>query len=260
MDAIVGAGGTAKPDDPLAGMLARGERKALLPIAGKPMIQWALDALAATKRIENVVIIGINEQIDLHCGAKPIQYMPSAGSVFDNARAGCAQVLELNPDSTRTIWVSSDLPLITHAMLDWFIDQTTLSEHEMYYQLIEQKVMESRFPTCKRTYTKLKGGTVCGGDVTVINPRVAAVTHPAFRRISAARKSVGKQAALVGLWPLVLLLTRQLTSDRAATIIRHRLGLDGVFIYTPYPEMGMDVDRPEQYEIARLELEQRDNL
>ena len=243
----------------MLGLLAHGEPKALLPIVGKPMVQWALDAVAAIERMENVVIIGLTPEHGLHCGTKPVHYIRSAGSIFDNARAGCARVLELNPGSRRTLWVSADLPLLTPAMLDWFIDRTMRSEHELYYQIIEQSVMESHFPTCKRTYTKLKGKTVCGGDVSAINPNVASSAHPAFRTISAARKSVAKQAALIGLWPLLLLLTQQLTTDRAAAIVRKRLGLHGIFIDTPYPEMGMDVDKPEQYDIARRELERRRN-
>ncbi len=259
MDAIIGAGGIAKPDDPLLSLLAQGDPKALLPIAGKPMVQWTLDAVAATERIENVVIVGLTPEHGLHCGAKPVHYVGSTGSVFDNARAGCARVLELNAGSTRTLWVSADLPLLTDAMLNWFIDRTMESEHELYYQIIRQSVMESRFPACKRTYTRLKGKTVCGGDVSAINPNVASSAHPAFGKISAARKSVAKQAALVGPWPFLLLLTRQLTTERAAAIVHKRLGLHGVFIDTPYPEMGMDVDKPEQHDIARRELERQPN-
>ncbi len=259
MDAIIGAGGLAKPDDPMLGLLPHGTPKALLSIRGKPMLQWVLDAVAATERIEKVVIIGLTQDHGLHCGVKSVHYIHSAGSIFDNARAGCARVLELNPGSTRTLWVSADLPLLTPEMLNWFIDRTMESEHELYYQIIEKSVMESRFSACKRTYTRLKGQTVCGGDVSVINPNVASGTHPAFGKISAARKSVAKQAALVGPWPLLLLLTRQLTTDRAADIVHKRLGLNGVFINTPYPEMGMDVDKPAQYEIARRELKRRTN-
>ena len=45
MDAIIGAGGHIRPNDPLAELLPEGKTKALLPIAGKPMIQWTLDAI-----------------------------------------------------------------------------------------------------------------------------------------------------------------------------------------------------------------------
>jgi hypothetical protein len=106
----------------------------------------------------------------------------------------------------------------------------------------------------------LKGKTVCGGDVSAIDPNIAANVHPAFKKISAARKSVMKQASLVGFWPLLLLITQQMTTTTATKIIRNRLGLDGIFVDTPFAEMGMDVDKPEQYEIAEQILEQRSRL
>ena len=142
-------------------------------------------------------------------------------------------------------------------MIDWFINQVRMSQHELYYQIIDQDVMESRFPTSRRTYTKLKGKIVTGGDVSAINPNIATDVHPAFKKISAARKNVMKQARLLGIWPLLLLITRQMTTVTAEKIIRNRLDLDGIFVDTPYAEMGMDVDKPEQYVIAKQILEQR---
>jgi NDP-sugar pyrophosphorylase family protein len=44
MDAIVIAGGIPEPGDPLY-EYTQGQPKALLDIAGKPMVQWVLDAL-----------------------------------------------------------------------------------------------------------------------------------------------------------------------------------------------------------------------
>jgi GTP:adenosylcobinamide-phosphate guanylyltransferase len=260
MDAIIGAGGQIKPNDPLSGLLTVGKPKALLPIAGKPMVQWTLDAVAGSEQIENVIIIGLDEKHSLNCGAKNVHYIQSGDTIFDNARSGCRLVLDLNPKATQALWISADLPLIEPPMLDWFINQVGMSIHDLYYQIIDRNVMESRFPKSRRTYTKLKGKTVCGGDVSAIDPNIAANVHPAFKKISAARKSVMKQASLVGFWPLLLLITQQMTTTTATKIIRNRLGLDGIFVDTPFAEMGMDVDKPEQYEIAEQILEQRSRL
>ena len=257
MDAIIGAGGHIRPNDPLAELLPEGKTKALLPIAGKPMIQWTLDAIAKSEQIENIIIIGLEEKHNLNCGSKTIHYLQSNETIFDNARSGCRLALKLNPNSTQILWVSADLPLIETPMIDWFINQVRMSRHELYYQIIDQDVMESRFPTSRRTYTKLKGKVITGGDVSAINPNIATDVHPAFKKISAARKNVMKQARLLGIWPLLLLITRQMTTITAEKIIRNRLGLDAVFVDTPYAEMGMDVDKPEQYAIAKQILEQR---
>ena len=44
MDAIVTAGGIPQPEDPLY-TFSNGNAKALIDVAGKPMVQWVLDAL-----------------------------------------------------------------------------------------------------------------------------------------------------------------------------------------------------------------------
>ena len=43
MDAIILAGGIPLPEDPLYSY-SKGDAKALIDVAGKPMIQWVLDA------------------------------------------------------------------------------------------------------------------------------------------------------------------------------------------------------------------------
>ncbi|MBI1855402.1 MAG: NTP transferase domain-containing protein [Chloroflexi bacterium] len=58
MDAVVTAGGIPQPNEPLY-EYSKGGSKALIDIAGKPMIQWVLDALSEAKTIERVVVIGL---------------------------------------------------------------------------------------------------------------------------------------------------------------------------------------------------------
>ena len=54
MDAVITAGGIPEPDDPLYAY-TQGKSKALLDIAGKPMVQWVLDAVCASQNIDNIV-------------------------------------------------------------------------------------------------------------------------------------------------------------------------------------------------------------
>ena len=61
MDAIITAGGIPKPEDPLY-PFTQGISKALLEIAGKPMIQWVLDALNEAATIDNIVIVGLDAE------------------------------------------------------------------------------------------------------------------------------------------------------------------------------------------------------
>ena len=53
MDALVVAGGIPKEGEPLY-EYTQGKPKALLDVAGKPMIQWMLDALSGSEKIDTV--------------------------------------------------------------------------------------------------------------------------------------------------------------------------------------------------------------
>ena len=58
MIAIVTAGGESQPGEPLYDQ-THGGLKALLNIHGKPMVQWVLDALGQTDRIDQVIVVGL---------------------------------------------------------------------------------------------------------------------------------------------------------------------------------------------------------
>ena len=98
MDAVVLAGGIPQPNEPLYSY-SHGEAKALIDMAGKPMIQWVLDALGASKSIERVGWpgqIGLSDKAKLPC-KKPLTYIPNQGKLLENLKAGAAKVLEINP-------------------------------------------------------------------------------------------------------------------------------------------------------------------
>ncbi len=256
VDAIVPAGGYGKPDDPLYPLVKDGP-KAMLPVAGKPMIQWVLDALGGSVRVGQVVVVGLPPDTGLTCGDKPVHYVPNAGSMVANARAGLTRLAELNPASTCALWASADIPGVRPEHVDWLVDTCLQTDDDIYYCIIERAVMEARYPASRRSYTHLKEMTVCGGDMNMFSMRLARGVHPLWEQITEARKNVFKQAALFGFEPLWLLLARQLTARRAEELVEKRLNVRARLIVCPYAEIGMDVDKPFQYEIIVKDLEGR---
>ena len=255
MDAVVIAGGVPHEGDPLY-EYTQGESKAMLDIAGKPMIQWVLDALTNAKMIENVIIIGLPEDSDLAC-SKIASFVPSQGDMIDNVRAGVNKVLEINPQAGHVIIVSSDIPAITAEMIDWLVNASSDSDLDLYYTVIERRVMEERFPTSKRSYVRLKDVEVCGGDVNIIRASLASSGSDIWSRLIAARKNALKQAALIGFDTLLLLLFHAVTIDKAVDKVTKRLNITGRAVICPYAETGMDVDKPNQLEILRADLAHR---
>lgn len=252
-DALLTAGGIPQPGESLY-EFSQGRSKGLIDIGGKPMVQWVLDALSGAQRIGRVVIVGLSEVDGLTC-AKPLSYVPNQGEMLPNIRAGARKIVELNPDATHCLLVSSDTPAITAAMVDWVIGCMRVPEDEMLYNVIEKSVMEARFPDSRRTFTRLKGIEVCGGDLTPVALSVILSSTGAWEKLSAARKSPLKQAALVGFDTLLLALLRQLTIEDAARRASRSLGLRARAQLCPYAEIGMDVDKAHHLEVVRKDLE-----
>ena len=252
MDAIVIAGGIPEPGEPLY-EYTQGQPKALLDIAGKPMVQWILDALSGAKTIDRVVLIGLSDQESLEC-AKEITYVSNQGGMLQNVRAGMEKVLEINPDANHVLGVSSDIPAINSEMVDWMVKENEGTDLDLYYTVIRRRVMEERFPDSNRSYTRLKDAEVCGGDMNMIRATTVRTNDELWDRIVAARKNVFKQAALLGYGNLILLLSRQLTIEGAVKRVTKRMDITGRAVFSPYAEIGMDVDKPFQLEIVRADL------
>lgn len=252
MHAIITAGGCPKPDEPLY-PYTRGGYKNLLDIAGKPMVQWVLDALSGSTSVENAVVVGLPPDTPLHY-ARTLSIIPTRDDLVENILAGLDEVLRLDPAARSSLLVSGDVPGITPQMIDWLTAKIENLDYDLVYLVIEQSIMEKRFPSSNRSYARLKDLTVCGGDVMALSNDMARNPSAKTRALVAARKSVVKQASIIGFDMVTLLLLRQLTLAKAVEIISRRLQFKGIAIVSPYAEMGMDVDKPHQLEIMRADL------
>ncbi|HEX9597318.1 MAG TPA: NTP transferase domain-containing protein [Anaerolineales bacterium] len=255
LDALILAGGVPKPGESLY-EFSRGRSKALIDVAGKPMVQWVLDALSGAKSIGRAVIVGLDESNGLHC-EKKLSYLSNQGGMLDNIRAGARKIADINPNAEYALIVSSDIPTISTVMVDWVCAQVRPGQDDALYHVIERSVMDQRFPNSKRTFTKLKGMQVCGGDMNPASvPLILSHTGP-WEKIAAARKSPLQQASLIGIDTLLLFLLRALTLEQAAARVSKRLGLRARGVICPFAEVGMDVDKVHHLEIVQRELAAR---
>jgi len=252
MDAIVTAGGIPQPKDPLYAD-AKGDAKALIDIAGKPMIQWVLDALSEAKLVDNVIIIGLTAKTGLHC-SKPVTYISNQGRMLANIVAGVEKTLELHDKAEYVLIVSSDIPAIKGEQIDWLIETAMQTKDDIYYGVCPREVMETRFPNSHRTYTKLKDMQVCGADMNIAHVRMATEHLDMWEELIGNRKSPLKQAATIGFGTLFLLAAGRLTLADAVERVMKRIGITGRPIIWGHAEPCMDVDKPHQLEIMRADL------
>jgi GTP:adenosylcobinamide-phosphate guanylyltransferase len=252
MDAIVTAGGIPRPEDPLY-TYSHGDSKALIDVAGKPMIQWVLDALGNAKKVDNVIIIGLSPRSGVTC-KKPIHYVSNQGRMLANIVAGGNKALEIKRKNKYVLIVSSDIPTLKSEMVDWLVDACLETKDDLYYGVCPRDVMEARFPGSKRTYTHLKDMDVCGADMNVTHVRMATEHLDMWESLIGSRKSPLKQAGIIGFGTLFALFTRRLTLEDAVQRVGDRIGIKGRAIVWPYAEPCMDIDKPSQLELLREDL------
>ena len=184
VDAVVTAGGVPRPDQPLYA-LTQGKPKAMLPIAGRPMVQWVLDALNAAETVRRIVVVGLGP--DAAAGLtsrKEIAFVPNHGSLIANTEAGVKQVLAEDANAKYALVVSADIPALAGAHVDWITRACQETDHEIYYGLLSEADMEKRFPGSKRSYFKLKEGKFCGSDINMFSTSLVGHYHPAWTRCS----------------------------------------------------------------------------
>jgi GTP:adenosylcobinamide-phosphate guanylyltransferase len=252
MDAIVTAGGIPQPGDPLYSF-SNGDSKALIDVAGKPMIQWVLDALSESKSVDNVILIGISPKNDVTC-KKPLHYISNQGRMLANIVAGVNKSIELNKKSDYVLIVSSDIPSIKGEMVDWLVNTAMQTKDDLYYGVCPREVMETRFPESHRTYTKLKDVQVCGADMNIIHVSMATTHLDIWEQLIGNRKSPLRSAAVIGFDILFKMFTRQIALQDLVQQASRRIGIKGRAIIWSQAEPCMDVDKPHQLEIMREDL------
>jgi molybdopterin-guanine dinucleotide biosynthesis protein A len=254
MDAVILAGGAPTQDSPLY-PYTQGKSKAALQIGEKSMIQWVLDALEKSPSIENVVVVLSDMDLGSELqSSKVVNFLPAAEDIIENFRQGADAVLVNNNKAKKVAVISCDIPFLTPESVEWVVRAAIKADKDICYCVIEQSRMEERFPESSRSYVKLRDMSVCGGDFSIIDLDLYRSREDFWRKIFKARKSYLRQAALIGFDILLLLLLRRLSLAETVTRVTHRLEISGQGLICPYPEIGMDIDKPHQLKIARKEL------
>lgn len=261
MHALIAAGKSLNPKaDEMLLPLANGKPRALLPLAGRPMVQWQLDALRDAQTIEGVTLVGLTEPSRLSCGDKPLDFFPDEGSLVANLVAGLTAIRYWQPDTEHILVMGADVPLVTAEMIDWLAGCVQDQPADVFLALVADAVLKARFPQANPVARlRFRGGRRAVGDLSVVRSNVLDNLRPALkgRLLSDAML---RRVALTGLWPVALAASGLLGREGFSRMASRRLGVQLHLLDVPYPEVAVDVDRPGQLQAVRRELENRGEL
>jgi len=240
----------------LAGGVDRGEiaeetgviHRPLLEIAGSPIIQRVLAALRGAVSVDQIVLVAppaVQEVV----GEEAVDVRVEAGDSFvDNIENG----IVATPDTIDSVLViTGDLPMLTPGAVNDLIEQADVTRADLVYPIIPKESSERAFPGGKRTYVKLREGVFTGGNGVVASRNFFSARRELIQHLFAARKNPIRLASMFGLGFIFGLLLGRLTlpelEARAGEIVSGRLAA----VITPYPELGFDVDKIADLNLAR---------
>lgn len=243
IDAIVLAGAPVDPEMSQAEGLGS---RAMIPLGGKSMLQWVVDALRGSECVGRVAAVGSVNADGLD------QVIEPGDSLVSNMRRG----IEALGDADRVLVVSSDIPLLTPEAVQDFVEKSSRLDADLAYPIHTQPCCESRFPGFRRTYLTTADGVFTGGNMMLVRPDFVFRNWDIIADAYSARKQVLKLARMIGMGVLLRVLAARLfpgalrismLEDAASRMLQAKVRA----VVSDYPEIGEDVDKQSDLDAVR---------
>jgi GTP:adenosylcobinamide-phosphate guanylyltransferase len=220
----------------------------LLEVAGRLIVQRVLAALRGATAVNQVVLVA-PDPVQAVVGEEAADIRVGAGDSFvDNVANG---VDATSPTLKSVLIVTGDIPLITPAAIDDLVRQSESIHADLTYPIIPKESCERTFPGGKRTYVKLREGVYTGGNAAVVARDFISLRRDIIDGLYRARKSPLRLASMFGFGFLLGLLTGRLNlaqlQARGGRIVAARVAA----VISTYPELGFDVDKVADLDLAR---------
>ncbi len=178
-----------------------------------------------------------------------VQWEADQGGLLDNVLYGLTKL-----DAPMVMIVTVDLPFLTTEDLKAFIEDCRGREADVYVPILSQEVIEAAYPGAKRTYGKLREGRVTSGNVFLVSREGLLAQEALLKDLLALRKKPLRLALRVGIGVLVKLLLGRLSVGDVENVVGRLTGATAAAVMTQRAALGMDVDKPLDYELARERL------
>lgn len=256
MDCLILAGGEVKPEDALY-PYTQGKPKALIDMGGRNMLDRVISAVSSSKFIDNILVVGINRQTAAEHfinTSDSLHFLDDQGGMVANMLAGAAWFRKFRPATEVVLGCSADIPTITGAIVDEFIEACRPWDKAVYYSFVRREILEARFPDSKRTYSNIGGQEVAGGDMVVARLEVVEKNQPLIESLTSARKRPWQIARVVGWRMLFKFLFQRITFDDIESTASRIIGMPAQVVLFNHAELAMDADKPFQIDMLQAEF------
>jgi GTP:adenosylcobinamide-phosphate guanylyltransferase len=231
--------------------------KALIPIAGEPMLARVARALLAAPSVGRVVVLAQAPDALLAQAPAWLREEPRLVTAVsgDGIAASVAAIAGTDQAPYPLLLTTADHALLSPEMVETFL--AGAAGADVAFAMVERRTVEAAWPETRRTWIKARGGQYSGANLFALASPKAERALAFWAGVERDRKKVLRLLAFLG--PLILLraLTRTITLDGAVAKLGRRLGLTARAIVLPFAEAAIDVDKPEDLELVERILAER---
>jgi len=224
--------------------------KALIPVAGEPMVRRPVRALLESENIGRVLVLG--QAPDRIAAALTDD---SRIEVGESATTIAGTVLALL-DDPGTEWpllvTTADHALLNTATIDEFC--STASGTNIAIGVVERAGLLRRLPGAQRTWLSFRGGAYTGANLFALSSPGVRPAIELWRSVEQDRKKAWRILSLLGPAMLVLVALRLVSLDEVMVRLSARLGLTIRAVPLSNPLAGVDVDKPEDHALVEAIL------
>ena len=237
--------------------------KALLPMLGKRVIDWQLEALQASSYVGDIFLLGLT-QSDYPI-KYPIQHIPidTTSTIMEKISAGSKVISKNYPDLKHIIISTGDTPAITTKSIDLFFRELIQhSDADVLLTGVPEDITLEVFPDHGRVVGRFKDQDIYLGEMFALRYDILPVLEEEIDQLATRRRQINRRANTSkfgpilrylarkpGLWLMIIKYLRgTLTLDELESTLSKTYKLNIKTAIIPDPGFGMDLDLPEDYQ------------
>lgn len=247
--------GSSTKKDPLLEIVDV-NNKALIPLGNRPMVSYVIEAMDKAETIDRILVIGIKKDHIKYVSKTPIEFidLDEPQNRVETIIQGMKHFAKTYDTKQQVIFFACDTPFITGAIVDDCINRMEINEtnKDVYFGIIHKNVFDKMYPNAMKNYRQLKEGTVAGGDIHAVRIETLLRNEETIHKILMNRKSMFK--LIITFSPLFIIryLIGRLSITHITEFFLKQVGVEVICYEIKYPQAGMDLDYPEQYERFKI--------
>ena len=243
--------------DPLADR-AGVTHKCLVPIAGKPLLEHVLRALAAVPGLSRIHISIERDAVEAARGVRgasgdlgvPVDFIPAATNLADSVYAAAHGVDE------PVLITTADNVLLTPQTAQAVVDRLHAGAEVVVAVATEDAVLAAH-PDGQRRFYRLRGTGYSNCNLYGLHGAAALKTAETFRSGGQFAKNPKRISETFGLFNLLLIRFGLITLDRAMKRMSRHFGIRAEAVVISDGSQAIDVDNGRTYDVAALLLQRR---